>query len=160
MEWQQSSCQVDQLSSGVSLGAISFCSCQGSSHENWGQQRRQLKPAVVGYGLASVKNQKLSSIPGAIILSRWLSRKQGLDWDMCAVVKECRKIRIWSRNVWACMFVMLVRWQHWWWWLQRQGGERCGKHLCYLNKNDLDLEARISDIYHVISCIRHFLWIL
>ena len=42
-----------------------------------------MEPAVVGYGLASVKNQKLSSIPGAIILSRWLSRKQGLDGDMC-----------------------------------------------------------------------------
>ena len=27
-------------------------------------------------------------------------------------------------------------------------------------KNVLDLEARISDIYHVISCISHFLWIL
>ena len=85
-------CQVVklvQLSSGVRPGAISFCRCQGSSHESWGQQRRQLEPAVIGYGLASVKNQKLSSIPGAIILSRWLSRKQDLDWDMCAVVKEC-----------------------------------------------------------------------
>ena len=45
-------------------------------------------------------------------------------------------------------------------WLQRLDGEQCGKHLCYLNKNDLDLEARISDIYHVISFISHFLWIL
>ena len=49
-----------------------------------------MEPAVVGYGLASVKNQKLSSYPSAIILSSWLSRKQGVYWDMCAVVKECR----------------------------------------------------------------------
>ena len=37
------------------------------------------------------------------------------------------------------------------------------RHLYFdiLNKIKMsDLEARISDIYHVISCISHFLWIL
>ena len=37
------------------------------------------------------------------------------------------------------------------------------RHLYFdiLNKIKMsDLEARISDIYHVISCINHFLWIL
>ena len=42
-----------------------------------------------------------------------------------------------SCKLWACMFVMLVRWQHWWWWLQRQDGEQCGKHLWYYNEKCL-----------------------
>ena len=40
-----------------------------------------------------MKNQKLSSIPGAITLCRWQSGKLGLDWDMCAVVKENAGVR-------------------------------------------------------------------
>ena len=41
---------------------------------------------------------------------------------------------------------------------RRQGGEQCGGIFVFdiLNKIKMsDLEARISDIYHVISCISH-----